>query len=141
MITYHIDDGAWKKIYEFLKTCPGIYVKQEDETRLFLEAIWYVARSECQWRLLPGIYGRWSAVYKRFRSWINQKILKKLFEYFQVDPDTESVMLDATIVRAHACSAGYMNSTQEQEALGRSRGGFSTKIHALVDGLGYPLQF
>lgn len=25
--------------------------------------------------------------------------------------------------------------------MGRSRGGFSTKIHVLVDGLGYPLRF
>jgi transposase len=28
----------------------------------------------------------------------------------------------------------------EPQALGRSRGGFSTKIHATVDGLGYPLR-
>ncbi len=30
---------------------------------------------------------------------------------------------------------------QEQQALGRSRGGFSTKIHAAVDALGNPLRF
>lgn len=30
---------------------------------------------------------------------------------------------------------------QESQALGRSRGGFSTKIHASVDGLGNPLRF
>jgi hypothetical protein len=30
---------------------------------------------------------------------------------------------------------------QDQEALGRSRGGFSTKIHALCDGKGRPLGF
>jgi transposase len=29
---------------------------------------------------------------------------------------------------------------QDQQALGRSRGGFSTKIHVTVDGLGYPLR-
>ena len=32
-------------------------------------------------------------------------------------------------------------STAEDEALGRSRGGFSTKIHAAVDALGNPLGF
>jgi transposase len=32
-------------------------------------------------------------------------------------------------------------STPEAEALGRSRGGFSTKIHALTDALGNPLDF
>ncbi len=32
-------------------------------------------------------------------------------------------------------------STNEAEALGRSRGGFSTKLHAAVDALGNPLGF
>ncbi len=33
------------------------------------------------------------------------------------------------------------NGGQEEQALGRSRGGFSTKIHILVDALGNPLRF
>ena len=32
------------------------------------------------------------------------------------------------------------NGGQAEQALGRSRGGFSTKIHMTVDGLGYPLR-
>ena len=32
------------------------------------------------------------------------------------------------------------NGGQAEQALGRSRGGFSTKIHVSVDGLGYPLR-
>jgi transposase len=50
-------------------------------------------------------------------------------------------MLDGTIVRSHACSAGYGKNSAEEQALGRSKGGFSTKIHAAVDGLGNPLRF
>ena len=53
----------------------------------------------------------------------------------------EAVMIDATIVRAHACSAGYKKGSQDQECLGRSKGGFTTKIHTLVDALGNPLKF
>ena len=33
------------------------------------------------------------------------------------------------------------NGGQQAPALGRSRGGFSTKIHIAVDGLGNPLRF
>jgi len=33
------------------------------------------------------------------------------------------------------------NGGQDEQALGRSRGGFSTKIHLLVDALGAPLRF
>jgi transposase len=32
------------------------------------------------------------------------------------------------------------NGSQAEQALGRSRGGFSTKIHVTVDGLGNPLR-
>jgi transposase len=32
------------------------------------------------------------------------------------------------------------NGTADDQALGRSRGGFSTKVHILVDGLGNPLR-
>ena len=41
------------------------------------------------------------------------------------------------VVRAHPCAA----DGQAAQALGRSRGGFSTKIHVSVDGLGNPLRF
>lgn len=38
-------------------------------------------------------------------------------------------------------SAEKKHGGQEKQALGRSRGGFSTKIHAAVDALGNPLRF
>lgn len=37
--------------------------------------------------------------------------------------------------------AGQKNGAQAEQALGRSRGGFSTKIHTVVDALGNPLRF
>ena len=42
-------------------------------------------------------------------------------------------MGSATIVRAHACAAGYVKNSQQEQALGRSKEGFTTKNHALVD--------
>jgi transposase len=50
-------------------------------------------------------------------------------------------LIDSTVVRAHACAAGTAGSNATAEALGRSRGGFSTKVHALTDALGNPLGF
>ena len=49
-------------------------------------------------------------------------------------------MLDATTVRAHQHAAGQ-KSSNDAEALGRSRGGFTSKLHAAVDALGNPLGF
>ena len=49
-------------------------------------------------------------------------------------------MIDATVIRAHQHAAGARGG-QEQQGLGRSCGGFSSKIHAKVDALGRPLNF
>jgi len=51
------------------------------------------------------------------------------------------VLIDSIITRAHACTAGAAGSRAEAEALGRSKGGFTTKIHPITDGLGNPLDF
>lgn len=138
---YLIKDSVFEEILKFLKQVKGIHKNNIDKLRNFIEAIYYMLRSGCQWRLLPYYYSDWRAVHKRFKNWEKRGIWKKLFEYMQKDPDMEWVSLDSTIVRAHACSAGYGKNSQDQEALGRSKGGFSTKIHTMVDALGNPLKF
>jgi transposase len=47
----------------------------------------------------------------------------------------------ALCARIRARQGRQKNGGQDAQALGRSRGGFSTKIHAKVDGLGNPLRF
>lgn len=49
-------------------------------------------------------------------------------------------MIDASIIRAHQHAAGAKGG-QEHQALGKSCGGFSSKIHATVDALGMPISF
>jgi hypothetical protein len=44
-------------------------------------------------------------------------------------------MIDATIVRAHQPSAGARKKGIRKKLIGRSRGGLTTKIHAIVDAL------
>lgn len=48
--------------------------------------------------------------------------------------------VDGTVVRAHPCAAGARGG-QQHEALGRSRGGFGTKIHLRAEGHGKPFAF
>lgn len=138
---YFIKEREWEEIFKILRDFKDIHTKNEQRLRQFIEALWYIARTGCQWRLLPFYYGHWRSVHRRFKKWSDKGIWEMLFQKLQQEPDLEAVMIDATIVRAHACSAGYGKESQPQQALGRSRGGFSTKIHALVDALGNPLKF
>jgi len=135
----YINEVVWSKILKFLKTCKGIYVGCESHCKKFIEAIYWMSRTGAQWRELHDKYGNWNSVFKRFNAWSKKNIWSKLLHFCIEDPDLEYVMIDATIVRAHACAAGY--GKQEIEGLGRSSGGFSSKNHAKVDALGNPLQF
>ena len=65
-----------------------------------------------------------------------------MFEMLAADADNEYAnVIDSTIVRAHQHSGGAQKKDGEDQAIGRSKGGLSTKIHALVDALGNPLAF
>jgi transposase len=94
-----------------LKTCPQIRLGAGRDVRRFLEAVLWVTRSGAQWRLLPKQYGHWNSVYKRFDRWSERGIFEKLFEHCSADRDMESLLIDSTIVRAHACAAGAQKNT------------------------------
>ena len=104
-------DEQWQKILRFLRTCPNIYIGQENECRQFLEAVLWIARSGAQWRLLPDSYGNWNTIYKRFARWSAQNVFEKLFEFCASDSDLEHLLIDSTIIRAHASAAGAQKNT------------------------------
>ena len=94
----------WKKIYEYLQGFPGIYVRNEEATCRFVEGVLWMAKSGSQWRLLDKAYGEWNTVYRRFADWAEKGVWYKMLYYFSADADMEYLMIDSTILRAHACA-------------------------------------
>lgn len=142
MIRHRLDDSIWENVYSCLKITPGIYAGNEGKCRLFVDAVHWIMRTGAQWRDLPDEFGKWNTVFKRFARWSDKGIWGKLHEHFIEEPDMEWLLIDSTVTRAHPCAAGApkKNGGQEEQALGRSVGGFSTKVHAAVDALGNPLR-
>lgn len=55
-----------------------------------------------------------------------------MHRHFATDPDLESLMIDSTVVRAMPGLLKKQGQDQADTALGRSKGGFSTKIQVWV---------
>lgn len=60
--------------------------------------------------------------------------------FLRVDRDDAWQSVDSTINRVHRHGSGGCGGA-EANAIGRSRGGLSTKVHLVVDALGLPLAF
>jgi transposase len=129
MRRYGLRDDQWDRIKDLLPGREGHVGGTAKDNQLFIEAVLYRFRTGCPWRDLPERFGHWKAVHQRFSRWAQSGVFERIFKLLAEDHDNEYMMIDATIVRAHQHSAG---------ALGRSRGGPSTKIHALADALGNP---
>ena len=110
------------------------------DNRRFMEAILWRVRTGAPWRDLPSEFGKWNTVFKRFRHWAKAGIFESLFDALNDEPDLEYVLIDGTIVQAHQKASGAKGGPQHQ-AIGRSRGGLTTRIVALVDALGNLFRF
>jgi transposase len=117
---------------------PGGHGGVAKDNRLFINAVWYVTKTGIPWKDLPERFGKWDTVYHRFNQWSKKGVWRRVFEAVQ-DPDLEWLMVDSTVIRAHHHAAG-MNGGEDNQALGRSRSGFGTKIHLALDSLGNPVS-
>jgi len=138
-----ISDAAWQSIHPFLKTLPNVYVGNPEDCRRFLSAIVWMAKEGVTWRALPKAYGYWNSVYRRFSRCCDAGVFEKLHEHFHPASEVSALIVDSRVVRAHSCAAGApkKNGVQPSEALGRSRGGSTTKRHASVSDKFLPLRF
>ena len=104
-----------------------------------MNAVLYILKTGIPWRQLPEEYGYWKNVHKRLSRWCKSGVFNNILSVLAQESDKKAKMLllDSSVVRAHQHAAGA-ESPVGDEALGRSRGGFSTKIHASVDENGCP---
>jgi transposase len=106
-----------------------------------VEAVLYRYRAGIPWRDLPERLGDWKNTHRRFSRWAKTGVWERVFQHLAADADSEYAMIDSTIVHAHQHSAGAQKKAGVDLAIGRSRGGLSTKLHTLVNALGNPIGF
>ena len=136
MVRLMLTDERWSKLRTIMRQ-HGIYDKSNH--RMIVEGILYRMRVGCPWRDLPPIFGFWNSIYQQFNRWSAKEKLINIFKSLVNEPDLEWEFVDASIVKAHQHSAGA--ASDENQAIGKSVAGNTTKIHMAVDAYGLPIQF
>src|SRR6059058_3126809 len=141
---YEISDADWDRIRGLLPGQPGQHGGVAGDNRRFINAVLWVARTGAAWADLPERLGNWNSQWRRFDRWARAGRWDPILAALR-DPELDVLVLDSTAVRAHPCAAGAKkkwdgSGGQSEQALGRSRGAFSTKIHGSFDGVGHPVE-
>jgi transposase len=105
-VHYELRDDQWDKIKEALPGKEGDPGRSGSDNRLFVEGVIWIARNGARWRALPEDFGHWNSVFQRFRRWAKKGVWQMVFNTLAADADTEWLMIDSTIIRAHQHAAG-----------------------------------
>lgn len=113
---YALRDDQWERLEPLLPGRPGSVGVTARDNRLFVDAVLYRYRAGIPWRDLPGRFGDWKNVHRRYSRWSKDGVWKRVFQVLARDmgADNEYVMIDATIVRAHQHAAGALKKKTEK---------------------------
>jgi putative transposase len=106
MRRHELTDQQWELISPHLpgqKHHPG---RTAENNRLFVNAVFWIAKTGAPWRDLPERFGNWNSVFQRYNRWCQRRVWQRILEALGGDPDLEHLLLDSTIVRAHQHAAG-----------------------------------
>ena len=133
---YELTDHEWFAIKPLLPNKPRGVPRVDD--RRVLNGIFWVLRSGAPWRDLPRSLGPYSTSYNRFVRWRRAGVWSRIMSALATTHDASVQMIDTSIVRVHQHAACIARN--KSQCMGRSRGGLSSKIHAVVDANGLPVQ-
>ena len=129
-------DYEWVAIKPMLPNKPRGVPRVND--RRVLNGILWVLRSGPPWRDLPETFGPYTTCYNRFVRWRRAGVWGRIIDALAAAHEAAVQMIDTSIVRVH--QHGACTTRNQRQSMGRSRGGLTSKIHALVDSNGLPVR-
>lgn len=133
---YELADHEWTAIKPMLPNKPRGVPRVND--RRVLNGIFWVLRSGAPWRDLPEAFGPYTTCYNRFVRWRRAGVWRRIIDALASAHDASVQMIDTSIVRVH--QHGACIKKNQRQSIGRSRGGLTSKIHAVVDSNGRPVR-
>jgi transposase len=133
---FDLTDVEWAVVEPLLPT--DVRGKERVYDRRVLNGFFWRLRTGAPWANIPAPYGPYTTCGNRFRRWRKRGIRGRLLDAMSKVYDADLQMIDASSVRVHQ-HAACANKEGGSGGMGRSRGGLTSKIHALVDAEGRPV--
>ncbi len=85
MYPSNLCDQEWSEIEHFFRRSDPRGAKSIHSKHTIVNAVLYVVKSGCQWRMLPHDFPPWQSVYDHYRRW-NQRgiwqVVERTFAWF-----------------------------------------------------------
>lgn len=104
---------------------------------IVLHRILFVLSEGCSWRAIDSPQANWNSVYHYWRRWQRAGVWVELLERWVPAPKGGRRFLDSTHIKVQRSGCNPAGG-QAGQAMGRTKGGLNTKLHAAVDGRGRP---
>lgn len=77
----NLTEKQWSFIESIIE--PNTKRKRKHDLRDIFNAILYIVKSGCQWRMLPGDFAPWNTVYFYYRKWKLEGVIEQIHEYLR----------------------------------------------------------
>jgi len=135
-----LTDQQWENIRPLLPQLSKFAPRATTDLRLVFHAIRWILKTGAAWRDLDSWFPAWQTIYGVFNRFRKQQVFLKVYKILLQDLNNKGKIdnsqwnIDGTSIRAQRCAAGA------NSALGRSKGGFGSKLHLITDGVGTVLN-
>lgn len=132
-----ITDSGWKSIEHLFpkpKSGPGKPGRPPSDYYLVLEGILWVMRTGAPWAEMPPCYPPYSTCFGKFKQWCGDGTLRRVAIALRSELGAAADEIESFI------DGSYVPAKRGGSLVGKSRGGKTTKVMALVDSEGLPLS-
>ena len=138
-VLFWLTEAQMARLEPFFRKSHG---KPRVDDRRVLSGNIFINHDGLRWRDAPKEYGPHETLYNRWKRWSDKGIFAAMMAGLAADHgEKKTVMIDATYLKAHrTASSSAVKRGVRSRLIGRTKGGMNTKLHAVCDSQGRPLN-